>query len=136
MRNVAAQNGFDAWRQLSVRYNSYTKGRAITMLTEVLRWEFGALKKFQDKLTEWESIIEVWESQSQERVPDSVTSAVLAEYAPQAVSEHARVNADNLDGQIMRCAVDCVVSKNTGPTPMEVCALVKGKEKCKGKCST
>ena len=42
MRNVAAQNGFDAWRQLSVRYNSYTKGRAITMLTEVLRWEFGA----------------------------------------------------------------------------------------------
>ena len=71
----------------------------------------------------------MWESQSQERVPDSVKSAVLAECAPQAVSEHARVSADKLDGQIKRCAVDCVVSKNTGPTPMEVGALVKGKEK-------
>ena len=119
-----------------MRYNSYTKGRAITMVTEVLRWEFGARENSKTNSQSGNQSLRSGRANPKKRVPDSVKSAVLGECAPRAVSEHVRVNADKLDGQIKRCAVDCVVSKNTGPTPMEVGALVKGKEKCKGKCST
>ena len=55
MKNIASHNGLVARRQLCVRYNPYTKRKAITKLTARLRWEFGAESEFQVKLTEWAS---------------------------------------------------------------------------------
>ena len=43
-----------------MRCNPHTKRRAITKLTEALRWEFGAENEYQDKLTKWESVSEKW----------------------------------------------------------------------------
>ena len=128
MKNVQAQNGLEAWRQLSVRYNPYTKGRSIAKLTEILSWNFGGESEFQDKFTEWESVVEEWESYSQELLADSIKSAVLAERAPKVAAEQVRLNSDKLDTykKIRQCAIDYVVSKNTGPMPMEVNALNKG----------
>ena len=79
------------------------------------------------------SIIEKREDSSQERVPDSIKSAVLAERAPKALFEHVRLIADKLDTniKIKQCAIDHVVSKNTGPVPMNVRALMKGKDEGK-----
>ena len=112
-----------------MRYNPYTKGRAIAKLTEVLRLAFRSENEFQNNFAEWESIFEESANESQKRVPDSLKSTVLAESAPKAVSEHIRLKADK---RIKQCALDCVVSKNTGPTPMEVGVLTKGKDKGKG----
>ena len=72
--------------------------------------------EFQDMLTEWESIIEERESSSHEQVPDSIKSLVLAERAQNALYEHVRLTAEELDAckKIMQCAVDFVVSKNHG----------------------
>ena len=56
---------------------------------------------------------------------------MLAECAPQAVSEHARVNADNLDGQIMRCAVDCEVSKNQDQHPWKSAPWCRARQNAK-----
>ena len=125
MKNVASQNGLAGWRQPSVRYNPYTKGRTITKLKDILRWEFGA------ESTEWGSIIEERESFSQGRVPESIKSAVLAERAPKALTEQFAFHADKLDTykKIKQCAVDCVVSKNTGRVLMDVDPLMKGKGK-------
>ena len=90
-------------------------------------WSFERKTSSRTNSQEWESIIEEWESESKERVPDTLKSDALAESAPKAVSEHIRLNADNLDThkKIKQCALDCVVSENMGPTPMKVGAVVK-----------
>ena len=60
-------------------------------------------------------------------------SAVLAERAPEALSEHVRLKTDKLDTfkKTEQCTVDYVVSKNTGTVPIDAGALMKGKGKGK-----
>ena len=86
MKNVAAWNEFEAWRQSAHERRSDDKARGGSAMGS-------AENEFQDKFTEWESVIEEWESHSQEGVFDSVKSAVRAERAPKAVSDHVRLNA-------------------------------------------
>ena len=115
MKNMAWLSGLEAWSQLVVRHNPYTKGNAITKLTETLRWDSGAESEFHDKLG----------SRLQQCLPSEHRKHCL---------KHVRFKADKLDTnkKFKKRAVDNVVNQSTGPVPMDVGALLKGKGKLDG----
>ena len=50
-------SGLEAFRALSRRYNPRSQARSLTMLTEILNFEFslgGGLDEVQDRIVQWE----------------------------------------------------------------------------------
>ena len=128
MKSISAQNGSEVWRHLSVSYNSYTNGKANTKFTEHLRLKFRPENEFQDKLAERELIIKESENESQERVPFSQVSKCSRKVRRrQCRNTFASTHETCLTptGRSSSVQQTFLVSKTTGPTPMEVGALVK-----------
>ena len=126
MKSISAQNGSEVWRHLSVSYNSYMNGKGNTKFTEHPRLEFRSENEFQDKLAERESIIKELENESQEKVPLSQVSRCSRKvHQRQGQNTFASTQTSTPTGRSNSVHQTFLVSKNTGPTPLEVGALVK-----------
>ena len=107
--------------------SSYTNGKRNTKFTEHPRLEFRSENEFQDKLAENELIIKESENESQERVPLSQLSRCSRKVHRRPCQNTVASTQTSLTptGRSSIVQQTFLVSKNTGPTPMEVGALVK-----------
>ena len=97
------------------------------MFTEHPRLEFRPENEFQDKLAERELIIKELENESQERVLLSQVSRCSPKVRRRQCQNTFASTQTSLTptGRSSSVQQTFLVSKNTGPTPMEVGALVK-----------
>ena len=147
-------SGVEAFRALSRRYNPRSQARSLTMLTEILNFEFslnGGLEEVQDRIVEWERRIAEYEGITEDRLSPAVRCAVLTARLPHEVKTHLLLTSGpRADYGRMKAAVESFViagrrwgstapSSSNPSAPMEVDAVFgkngggKGKGKNKGK---
>ena len=74
------KNGFRAYSKLASRWDPTSRGRNLSSLNQLLKWDFGSGRnKMLDSLTSWEKSIERWELRSGESLQDSVKQSVITE---------------------------------------------------------
>ena len=143
LRQVEDSNGYEAWRQLTKRYDSNLAGRQHNLLSMILRpkqFPTEALA-WEDALMQWKREVRRWEQITNDFLPDSVQCTVLLENAP----SHIRAQLA-LQGHTTSEALEMAImsylgvqrflqqSGGGGTSTMEVDAVTRdGKSKPKGK---
>ena len=142
VQSVTDNNGLEALRRLTRRFNPVTQGRVLATLNAILQVDLGGDEAvLMDRVVQWEEKITEFEQLSREILPDIIKRAIITERAPAQVKTHLLVNAQTLATyQLVRAAVESFVTAGrqwgSSSTPMEVDALYakgKGKDKRKDK---
>ena len=156
VRSTSGDNGYEAYRLLSRRFDPRSKSRSLARLNAILTYEFGAKPdEVLDKILGWERCIGDYERDSKETVGDSLKSAVLVGKLPMGIRTHVLLHPTaTQDYQSLRGLIESYILSGrrweemagTGGTskaasakalqdqsaPMEV-DMIKGKGKGKGK---
>ena len=137
VQSVTDNNGVEALRRLTRRFNPVTQGRVLSILNAILQVDLmGDESQLMDRIVQWEQKINEFEQLSREILPDIIKRAIITERAPAQVKTHLLVNAQTLASySLVRAAVESFVTAGrqwgNGSQPMEVDALY-GKGKSKG----
>ena len=154
VRQVRDNNGYEAFRRLSVRYNPQSGGRNLGRLGHILKPDLaGDVNTLLDRLVSWEQEIHDYESASSEALGNSVKVSVLMQHVPEPARVHLSLNVKDgttyaevrriLDG-FLTASRDWTTAPTIGAAPgtpaaagghapMEVDALKGGMGKGKGK---
>ena len=85
---VPRPNGLEAWRALVREYQPRAGGRFAGMLRAILRPEWWQKETdFRRALATWDAQVMQYETQSAEKLSDTIKAAVILEFAPRALGD-------------------------------------------------
>ena len=135
LRNSGENEGLEAYRQLYLEYNPRLKTRYVGLLLEILRYKFEGdlvtcIEAFERKVREYEK-------QSGKDIDDeTIIGIVILGVTDASVKEHLVRHSGRLDKwskmreEILEIARTEKYLKST-PTPMDICATLRGARKAK-----
>ena len=153
VRSAEKHHGIAAWKRIKTEYQPDAAGRHTAMLVVVIqrgRESRATAKTFLDQVTEWERRIQEYEGESLETFSNGMMIAVLASHAPVSIRNVVRLAGGPANGKYQGVRQNIseflqfgrifdkdgrgVESEpnNTGPAPMNVDSVGKGKGKTKG----
>ena len=153
VKSIEDENGYEAYRQLSRRFDPQSTSRNLARLNAILHFGFDCAKGAEvlDKILAWERMISDYEQNSGETVVQSLKTAVLVGKLPAAIRTHVLMHPSaTKDYPSLRGLIEAYIltgrrweiegparpqdKKNDGTAPMEIDAIKgKGKNKNKGK---
>ena len=94
---VPRANGFEAWRQLLIEYETREKARYAAMMVGITktRWT-GRMSDFPEKMRAWELAVLRYQQATHAIVPDAVRCSIVAMHAPPAVKAYLRLAPTNV----------------------------------------
>jgi hypothetical protein len=147
-RQEQSENGFEAWRQLCLRYDPSTRSKATSIMTTILNWKFN-MQEFESNFNDFEAENEKYDRDQSSAFPDEVKIGVLLSRTSGPLHEHLLLNSDLSTpwNQIRTTVINYFQTNktyknlrnsqssfgsSTGPTPMEIDAIwrrLKGKKR-------
>ena len=92
IKQVASENGFEAWRMLVEERQPHTRARSLQLLNSVLNHKFDAKKSTQENLLKFEEMIEEYERASGSVMDDDLKVSVVLGGTEGAVRQHLLLN--------------------------------------------
>ena len=92
IKQVASENGFEAWRMLVEEHQPHTRARSLQLLNSVLNHKFDAKKSTQENLLKFEEMIEQYERASGSIMDDDLKVSVVLGGTDGAVRQHLLLN--------------------------------------------
>ena len=139
VRNVANNNGLEAWRVLNAHYDPGSKGRQRVRMRQLLQPQKpNDISGTRESIEKWERDVRDYETRFQKSFDEDVKIGVVIDMAPLSVQQHCHLNAGDIKTypQIRRIILDFIEAscdRADAPVPMDVSALDrKGKGKGKG----
>ena len=136
--------GYELWRRLVQAYEPKVASRSQGILVQILMYDFD-MSDFLASLERWETLLRQYDgavASAAERVQDSVkTATVISRIAKGPLHDHLMLNAakytkyDDMRGEIaeilraQRFMLRPSGVQNSGPSPMEIGVLAKGRGK-------
>ena len=148
VRAAEGQNGLEAWRLLNQRYHRQNAESTFELLRALMNFSCGTeISKVEDKLAEFDSLVQEYEERATEIISDEVVRGILMHAVPEPLKSHLRVCASSfVSSHDVRRAISEFVRTESKESfkemfdnsdPMEVDTVRwdkgKGKGKSKGK---
>ena len=144
LMNTESGNGYEDWRLLCRREEPQSGTARAAHLTGLLRTQFsGGMKGFEEELEKFEGNVRRYELTYNELLADSVHQALLKSNAPAEIKLQIEFQDYFSANELYTALVGFVRTRDsyaydagpsTGPAPMEVGAIMKGKGGKKGGC--
>ena len=90
-RQEESENGFEAWRQLTLRFDGSRRSKATGHMTTILQWNFN-MKDFEASFNDWEAEIEKYNRIEVTDFPDEVKIGILMTRISGPLQEHLMLN--------------------------------------------
>ena len=88
-------NGIVSWQKLCGQWDTQSEGLALAKLVTILQTDFNNERTFAETMVLFNDHIEEWEKQTEEKMPDSIKTAVVAKSAPLELSNYIRLIVPN-----------------------------------------
>jgi hypothetical protein len=130
VRSVANQNGFEAYRLLTLEYEPRVMQRRLALLMELHNLQLGSEDEVWDKLVAWEHRIVEYERTSGRKLDEETRLALVVDRCTEALKRHLQLNSQMLQQggyemlrNVIKSYVQARRSWDNGTRPMEVDAL-------------
>ena len=116
VRNVDGQNGFEAWRLISRKYDPAGSGRRRTVLSNILKPGDFSLEDLTSAISKWETRVRQYDRRAQAQgdqgLPDDVLSSILVEMTRGKLKEHLELNYARLNNyEVVKKEIEAYVEK-------------------------
>ena len=145
LRGIEPGNGFEAWRQLHLRYAARSRARQFALLAQVLRPPaFGTtIAEFENSLTRWELQVTQYQQAADEELQDAIKCQVLLEHAPPAIKTQLQLAGHHTYTALRDAVTGYLAAARSweqhrpaadAPVPMDINALTAGGRRAQTGC--
>ena len=123
--NVEFEDGFEAWRKISRRYDLRTTARTRTMLLDIMKVGEAKMSNLLAELEVLERKMTLYEQRKKVKMDDELKTASLLSLCPKAIRNHVDLNADAYGdyATVRKLVVSYTENQISGSSAMDVSAI-------------